>query len=661
MTAPVVTCASCGGAPTRLSSCSSCHQHGRRRAQQVLTVANLDTGAVASISVTPGSTTPRPAPDGTWWIDLTALVNDLASAVGAESVFDTSGPDQPIDPDEILGIALPPGWRPSAPAATRAAAEAAAIATDTGRSWRVYLGHSVPWPEPEPDRLLQRLCGLADLLRIDLIVEARRQGNSATGGPGLTWSIRFGLPGAGTPEEPWGIHGSVADAVARTSPAIAFRDITRCVAGARAPAHWVTPPRDQNAPLPVVHVETVEDAVVRDCRVDPSVSDTIGAQAIWREGRWHHTTVRRIGPVTARGHEPPPPSWLGQPIPYTTCPEHDCAASLHRSPPEDRPNHEPGPSHVAAACRRCGGTGLLYHGAVVTITDLDGRVDHHNWEAEPGKFGQIITPAASRQPVALMPEPFRLTDLTGAYGVRPADLTDLSTGQIADHALRFGYTVIPNNGPADLVRTYLQRVGQGRSGARIFIHAAAPDLPPLAHVVRLAERLGLSLNMTVEAYPRHPDDPTALHGEWWTIDLTPPSRNIMTVLRPLYPSLQHALRICLNSLDRSIDRATPADPTTPIPCPGAAGDAAGVPGALGVADQANDDAELPQLISRIASGAPGLPVLIRRDPGEWRVYRSTELGSVPVRVASNARLADAAASLGIGSDLPGADTQAGCP
>ncbi|MFV2110646.1 hypothetical protein, partial [Micromonospora sp. LOL_015] len=69
----------------------------RRRAQRVFTVANLDTGQVASTSLVPGSFTPLPTPGGTWWLPYAPIVADLAARAGVveATLRDPDFPDEP--------------------------------------------------------------------------------------------------------------------------------------------------------------------------------------------------------------------------------------------------------------------------------------------------------------------------------------------------------------------------------------------------------------------------------------------------------------------------------------------------------------------------------------------------------------------------------------
>lgn len=63
-------CRICAGAGTVAQGCVDCGQRGVRRAQLVLTVANLDTGQVASGNVVPGSVAPTRSAGGGWCLAL---------------------------------------------------------------------------------------------------------------------------------------------------------------------------------------------------------------------------------------------------------------------------------------------------------------------------------------------------------------------------------------------------------------------------------------------------------------------------------------------------------------------------------------------------------------------------------------------------------------
>ncbi|GAB3806714.1 hypothetical protein GCM10027605_35360 [Micromonospora zhanjiangensis] len=223
-------CRLCGGAGSVAAGCSHCRQGGRRRAQLVFTMVNLDTGAVASASVAPGRVTPSRSGAG-WWLDLAPLLDDLADTVGL-----------PHDTHREPPIPLPAHWCPDLPADRRTELEARAIVERDRGPWRVVLGRVERPAAPDPGRRLARLCATADLLLLDLVVEARRTDLGE-----LNWEVRYELPGGDVPPSQRGRAGDLAVALRATDVADALVDLrTR---GRAAPAHLLrTGPRPTARP-----------------------------------------------------------------------------------------------------------------------------------------------------------------------------------------------------------------------------------------------------------------------------------------------------------------------------------------------------------------------------------------------------------------------------
>ncbi len=105
------SCEQCRGAGSVAYPCYRCGRRGRRRAQLVVTVANLDTGAVASHQVVPGGLDPHRDPAGHWVVDLASRVRELAATVGAV-----------LDEADAPSLWLDRQWRPDLPAARAARA-----------------------------------------------------------------------------------------------------------------------------------------------------------------------------------------------------------------------------------------------------------------------------------------------------------------------------------------------------------------------------------------------------------------------------------------------------------------------------------------------------------------------------------------------------------
>jgi hypothetical protein len=390
--APWRDCRLCHGTGRRTRVCAACDGRGCRRAQLVLTVANLDTGQVASADLRPGALpAPQPSPGGGWHVTLTPVVRDLAATVDAHAPVDTLG--RPLGEEFLL---LPRDWSPDLPPERRKRLEAAALAGWSRQPWRVWLGRTTApaAPPPHPAAQLLQLCALAGPLCLDLVVEARRDGT------GLVWHVRYDVPGATVPARPAGWATDLADALRTTTVDTALWGLA--TRGLTAPAHELrpTPPADPAVDAwldaeyglltshdrdrlhragvdvdrladPDGHPPTLRpagldadlgwwalDRLAR--RITADTRDRPGAQAVWRDGRWWHTRLRPVGavetltaldtgqvradvqPVLVRDPEPPAPTWLGPPIRYAPCPA--C--------------HPPGAPEPVVPANGCAGAGL---------------------------------------------------------------------------------------------------------------------------------------------------------------------------------------------------------------------------------------------------------------------------------------------------------------
>ncbi len=328
-------CLVCHGAGSVARACGLCGQTGQRRAQVVLSMVNLDTGRVASANLVPGVVDPQPWPDGGGWhLPVGPLIRGLADLVGAASWRDLADPGRPQVGPVIF---LPGRWRPDLPEPDRRALEAQALAAESQHPWHVFLGRTAPASVPDPDRELGRLCRAADLLRLDLVVEARRR----TYGD-LSWDIRYETPGADMPVEPRGWADDLPAAVAATSIDDALYGLDE--RSRTAPAHYPSPDAPTQVDLPGelrVDVDKVERRIVNSLTNLQTGRGAAGAQAIWRSGRWWYTRLqvggtqvtlveqstgqigRRRSTILLRNWEPALPAWLGAPIPHHPCP--DCA------------------------------------------------------------------------------------------------------------------------------------------------------------------------------------------------------------------------------------------------------------------------------------------------------------------------------------------------
>ena len=583
---PYRNCLLCAGVGTTTRACHDCGQTGRLRAQLVVTMANLDTGQVASANVVPGVVQPERQAGGGWQLPIGPLVRELASAVGAATWQELGNPggfrDNPVIP-------LLAGWRPELPVADRHRLEAAAIATEAVTPWRVYLGRTEPEPPRDPGRELGRLCRLADQLCLDLVVEARR----GPGRTGLVWSIRYELPGSPVPAEPHHRYDDLAEAIAATSVTEAMYGLAE--RGRHAPARYLRawPEPDPEAEPLVVDVDQLDRQIVGDCVDCWASTANAGAQAIWRDGRWWHTSLRVAGsaetlieretgqigsrrrPVLCRAYEPPEPQWWGGPIPHRPCPDCDpdsrlraCRCRLGRDQPE------PGCPCCAGAglapsplpCPTCRDSHRIYQGMSVTITKLTGRPVHLNWWAGDPAPAPLVATQPGGKPVHQLPAQFRLADWAGVFGVRPEDLTLLDGGDPLSQDLRDGIVTCDHAGQDPLAR-YVAWASRGQPGARLLLAAVAPEVPGLADLVRLVLGLHLAVTVTLTDHRRNHGDPLRVHGESWDITITGPGQPAAPADPPTRSTPEAAIRHCLDYLELALAGTVPTDPDQPVPVP----------------------------------------------------------------------------------------------
>ncbi|RKR89336.1 hypothetical protein BDK92_3680 [Micromonospora pisi] len=647
---PYRDCLLCRGDGTVARPCHQCGQRGERRPQLVLTVVNADTGAVASVNVTAGAVEPRQAADKRWELWLTPLISELAAEVGATALSDISTGWRPLG-DEY--VALPGEWRPDLPAERRDALVAAALANCSHNPWRVFHGRSVAPPSPDLNGRLAQLCRLADQLFLDLVVEARRPGYG-----GLTWDIRYETPGGGVPATPRARADDLPAALASMfAPAGMFATAPVAAAfdgfelrGLDAPAHYLragaAPP---DLPEPV-DLDQVERRTIRDCEGWP------GAQAIWRDGRWWHTSLRpsrvvetltkeptgqvsrRVITELVRAWEPPAPSWLGEPIPYHDCPDCDPDSRLRAchctlgARPADPSCDACGGAGVRAQhlpCHTCGDSRRVYHGAVVTVTDLADRVIHENWSGQPVDAPLVATQPGGK-PVVQLPEQHRLARLTGHFDQRPDVLTELDGGHQFGQDLRDGIVTVHRPGD-DPLAEQIARATRGRPGARLLLSARPPAAPPLAELIGIALGLHLAIAITVQNHRLDAGDPLRVHGESWDVEITAADPAAPFTDLPLHRSLPAAVADCVTYLEVALAATVPADPRQPIPVPQ-------TPRPCPV-----DDPD--RLIARLGQHHPGKPITVRFDRTGCTVHLH-EYGVTQV-LAKAPTLAAAAAVLGL--------------
>ncbi|WFE23294.1 hypothetical protein O7621_08325 [Solwaraspora sp. WMMD937] len=574
----VVTCPGCHGsghaatndtADSPAQACGRCGGAGKRRAQLVLTAVNIDTGAIASANVLPGITAAAPTDDDPYWfLNLLPVICDLTRQVDAADLHDPRIAGQPIFAPEMR---LARQWQPDLPVDQRYVLEAETIAAQAHDPWRIWYGRSTPELPADPAQRLAALGELAELLCLDLVVEVRRSPHDPDSGR-FHWDVRFELPGSPVPTGV-GSYDSFTDAatcvdVARACYALVDRS-------RHAPAHYVTPRPASHISLrpPPVDPDQLERRIVADC-LAALLTDgpALGAQAIWRNGRWWHTTLHAdtdtdtdsgSGGRLVRTWQPSPPTWQGPPIPYRRCP--DCA-------------HWPSWENCDCAringCATCGGTHRIYHGATVTIAVGRRQVRHLNWPP-PGGTSPTPPPCIGYHPsgrtIHQLPPEYQLTHQLTALGLDPTELTTLDglTKFLRDHELLHGYATVQQPG-GDPITAYLEDVTKGHPVGRILLHATPPKVPPLATVVKLAYGLGVALVVSVADHRRSDGIPYQVQGLRWGVRLAPPDTT--SPLGRWYPgayevSLPKAIAQALEYVRHASNAILPTDPTTPIPAP----------------------------------------------------------------------------------------------
>ncbi|XTZ13342.1 hypothetical protein ACQSSU_17525 [Micromonospora echinospora] len=576
--ASTVACPECAG-----TGCPRCQWQGRRRAQLLLTVANRDTGAVASRRVTPADLDPRPDPAGGWVAELTPWVRDLAATVAAV-----------LDPEPLV-VHLPPTWRPDLPAGDRYALAAEALAEAARHPWRLWLGRSIAPAPVDPAARLARLCGLADLLLLDLVVAVRRTGDRAH------WTVRYDVPGSPLPAGP--VEGSpdLATALVRTDVPAALAGLAD--RGLTAPARLLDPALPLGREVPDVPftirrpppqtgpVDRIERSIIAELVEPADGTDRPGAEAIWRDGRWWRTGLRytpegspgrsalpvggRPGPSLHRVVEPPEPLRLREPVPGRPCPDcrsreatRVCRCGIGGGPADDCDRcGGTGRQRSALRCATCGGTRRLRRTVLVTLTDLRHRVVHLTWQAGAPEVTCEVATAPGGRPVVQLPERYRLGAWARVFGVRPEDLVEADGGHAIPRELRDGYVTLPRPG-ADPVGEYVREVGRGLPAGRLVVTAVRPDVPPLVELIRLVVGLDLALHVSLLDLRRHTDHPLRPDGRYWSVEVRHRYAPVHPADLPTRPSLATALDECLTHLADDLAGLVPADPDVPLPVPG---------------------------------------------------------------------------------------------
>lgn len=620
---PYRECRLCRGDGSVVVPCPGCDRTGRRRAEVVVSVVNLDTGATASERLRPGGLSPLRTPDGLWEVPLRAVAARLAARVDARDVRGIFPSDSALDAPLLW---LPRTWRPDLPAERRHAIEAEALARADHTPWRVLLGRAAASPAPPaPGRHLGWLCGVAGLLNLDLVVEARLRHDE------VCWDIRFELPGGEVPDMPRRQHVDLSAAVAETTVATAMAGLAE--SGLTAPAFTVRSSLGVPAAPADVDVAALAQRILADLAAGP------GAQAIWRDGRWWHTRLRPSGRVEVlheedtgqlvrwtttallRVTEPPNPAWWGAPISYRDCPDCRPDSRLRRcgcrrgtaDPDPDCPDCAgAGMASAWSPCFTCGGSRRVYAGLTLTVTDLT-RVTHRLWQPAPGEPATRIGTRPNGTPVVQLREHYRAARLAAAFGVRPEHLTRLDQpgNRCLGQDLLEGTVALdrPDDEPA---ARYIAAATCGAPGARLIVLARPPDVPPMADLVRLATGLDLSLAVTACDHRHDAGDPDRMHGVRWRVEILPRERSL-DLAQPWWPSPETAVADCLDRLSGALLNAVPRHPDRPVPAP--------------VAPAPRSAGDPTQLLRRLARRHAGQVVAVRVDRAGCQFWIVEEAGA----------------------------------
>jgi hypothetical protein len=592
---PYRDCEVCAGVGSVSESCHRCHGAGNCRSQLVLTVANVDSGGVASISVLPALLDPRPLPNGRYAADLMPVVRGLADQVAAAEVYEPSRPQSPITADCDLLVFMPPQWRPDLPERGRLALAAVAIA-DAAQylPWRVYYGRAAA-PPPDLNKLLNRLCALADQLCLDFVIDHRRDVSVDPDDPLLLWGLRYEVPGSPVPTDA-PAHHNAQEALTQTTPEEAIR---RGIGLGRpresqhqtAPAYWITTPVASPDPPHTASWAEVARRVTEVCGTGA------GAVAIWRDRRWHFIQLTQAGmtevlqqedtgQVTSRNvstlmrvGEPPPPIYWDQQIPSQPCP--DCASGTAWSRCWCALNigggGEPDP-----ACEQCGGAGAyaqgwcatcgdaarISSGVVITYTDLDRRTLHINWRTGGDATVHLVSTTPAGTPVLQLAAEYQVAQWGQLFGVTVASMIDLAADTELDSELRDGL-VTAFDPTADPITQHLHRASRGRPGARLLVYAAQPPEPgaDILQLLRLILGLGLATEVTVESHRHRAGEPLSIQGERWLVNAVPPDTPVDELRTPLHTTLHRATTSLGAYLPTLLHQTVPAAPTQPPAVP----------------------------------------------------------------------------------------------
>jgi hypothetical protein len=672
---PLPDCKRCQGSGTLSVPCSTCAGAGAARAQVVVTVINIDTGAIASETILPGVLSPQwiqseLGDEHRWALPLSPVVDRLVATAGGtliESHENTTSLS--------WSLAVPGDWSADLPTDTRLALEAQAIARAQARTrHRHFFTTSAVVDAVDPDARFAHLAAIADRLHLDLCCYRYATVSDELDRPTQRgWSVTFELPHSEkpSPRTTRVDHPSLADALTASAPLELLKRV-QLQQNMREPrpARFI---RDTATPTQAAPVGLTVDAITEQLATLTGALD--GAVAVRRDGVWHFAKLepasalddfqeldtgqvrhRRIR-TWRRTPAPPVPAWWGDPIPERACPNCEtgttwvaceCFQTLTDAPDPHCERCAGTGTREGTHCSRCCQVGRIRYGYTVTIANLHGASAHH-YNVNPGvdpEHRPAAWPAIPELTHHQLPDTARLTHRLFADGIDLADLREL-TGLRPSAGLLDGGVIAPvTRSMTDLVYQHVVHTTGGRPGARIILTWTPPPPATVLQAARIA--WGLGFDLVVGAEDRNADAlaGTTLGGMRWGARLLRPNaepdrdltgtfgkRRLAIAVQDLIDDLPHRLNVDTQAKPKPLEVvAAPQQPHPPL-----------IPGAE----------RLEAVLSRIASLHGGLhahTIVARLSPHQatfLRLTAGTERRLQPVvPMAEAPTLAEALAILG---------------
>lgn len=595
-------CRECQGTGAATHRCTKCDGGGRLRAQVVLTVVNADTGAIASTAIVPGVIDPTSVSDiegnPQMGLELQPVVDDLCDQTGVVWLQNRSGM---MINGRVHAIWLERSPNPfSEEPYPFTVTQGLARQQGVGRH-AVFVGHSrVPDDESmSPDRELARLCQVAGLLCLDLLV--CRYPVEKLDGNGVAhwgWWIAFAPPGSRLPDGHLpgvGFNKPLAQVLSETK----LRDLLwkvssqfYCGTGDPAPAYTITPDRPSDSDATGETVGSVDEL---SSRLDGMCAGTGSAAAIWRDGSWHYTRIvatgqhedhyeLSTGQIRQRSktkwdlaQPPPDPSYWGDAVRERGCPQCetgttwtacDCINTLDGQPFHGCDKCGGSGSRQDQQCMLCGGIGHIRHGVVITLADLNGYAHHINLTAEANAEVQQQSYNPLKETGGYqLPDTYRLSKILFDEGIDLADVVDPLGGPISLELLDGTAThkgADPT--PLDVTRTYCLTAARGKPAARAFYIVKPPRHDKLPLLTAIAFGMGLDVAVTCVNADHYTHDRAGLSGTRWGVKLLKPDEELESATVSTQSRyLNAATGECFDKLNYTLNILNKPQPTQHIP------------------------------------------------------------------------------------------------